>query len=54
MDAEALRGYRQRVQDFLGRAEAFCRGNEIVYHRVITDTPVEEMVLRQLKGLLLA
>ena len=53
-DAEALRDYRQRLQDFLGRAEAFCRGNEIVYHRVITDTPVEEMVLRQLKGLLLA
>jgi uncharacterized protein (DUF58 family) len=54
MDAEALRDYRERLQDFLGRAEAFCRGNEIVYHRVITDTPVEEMVLRQLKGLLLA
>ena len=33
---------------------AFCRGNEIVYHRVVTDTPVEEMTLRQLKGLLLA
>ena len=54
MDAEALRDYRERLQDFLGRAEAFCRGNEIVYHRVVTDTPVEEMVLRQLKGLLLA
>ena len=54
MDAEALRGYRQRLHDFLGRAEAFCRGNEIVYHRVVTDTPVEEMTLRQLKGLLLA
>jgi len=54
MDAEALRGYRQRVADFLGRAESFCRANEIVYHRVVTDAPVEEMVLRQLKGLLLA
>ena len=54
MDAEALRGYRQRLADFLGRAESFCRANEIVYHRVVTDAPVEEMVLRQLKGLLLA
>src|SRR6266496_1607988 len=54
MDAEALRDYRQRLTDFLGRAESFCRANEIVYHRVVTDAPVEEMVLRQLKGLLLA
>jgi hypothetical protein len=54
MDAEALRDYHQRLADFVGRAESFCRSNEIVYHRVVTDTPVEEMVLRQLKGLLLA
>jgi uncharacterized protein (DUF58 family) len=54
MDGEALGDYRQRLGDFLARAEGFCRGNEIAYHRVTTDTPVEEMVLRQLKGLLLA
>ena len=41
-------------RDFLERAEQFCRANEISYHRVVTDTPVEEFVLRQLKGLLLA
>jgi uncharacterized protein (DUF58 family) len=54
LDAEALRGYRQRLRDFLERAESFCRGNEISYHRVVTDTPVEEFMLRQLKGFLLA
>ena len=54
MDGQALGDYRQRVAEFLGRAESFCRANEIAYHRVLTDTPVEEMVLRQLKGLLLA
>jgi uncharacterized protein (DUF58 family) len=54
MDGEALGDYRQRLGDFLARAESFCRANEIAYHRVTTDTPVEEMVLRQLKGLLLA
>ena len=54
MDGEALGDYRQRLGDFLARAEGFCRANEIAYHRVTTDTPVEEMVLRQLKGLLLA
>jgi len=54
LDGEALRGYRQRLHDFLERAEQFCRGKEISYHRVLTDTPVEEFVLRQLKGLLLA
>jgi uncharacterized protein (DUF58 family) len=54
LDGEALRGYHQRLREFLERAEQFCRGNEIAYHRVVTDTPVEEFMLRQLKGLLLA
>jgi uncharacterized protein (DUF58 family) len=53
LDAEALRSYRQRLHDFLERAEGFCRANEIAYHRVVTDTPVEEFMLRQLKGALL-
>ena len=54
MDGEAMRGYRERLGEFLERAESFCRANEISYHRVATDTPVEELVLRELKGLLLA
>ena len=54
LDGEALRGYHQRLRDFLERAEQFCRNNEITYHRVVTETPVEEFMLRQLKGLLLA
>jgi uncharacterized protein (DUF58 family) len=54
LDGEALRGYHQRLREFLERAEQFCRGNEIAYHRVVTETPVEEFMLRQLKGLLLA
>jgi uncharacterized protein (DUF58 family) len=52
LDAEAMRVYRGRLRDFLERAEAFCRANEIGYHRVVTDTPVEEFMLRQLKGFL--
>ena len=39
--------------EFLDAAEGFCRAREISYHRVTTDVPVEEFVLRQLKGLLL-
>jgi uncharacterized protein (DUF58 family) len=54
MDGEAMGAYRQRLGEFLGRAESFCRANEIAYHRVTTNIPVEEMLLRQLKGLLLA
>jgi uncharacterized protein (DUF58 family) len=54
LDGEALRGYRQRLREFFERAEQFCRSKEITYHRVATDTPVEEFVLRQLKGLLLS
>ena len=53
LDGEALRGYRQRLQDFLGRAEGFCRAREIGYRRVVTDTPVEEFMLAELKGLIL-
>ena len=54
LDGDALRGYHQRLREFLDRAEQFCRNNEITYHRVVTETPVEEFMLRQLKGLLLA
>jgi uncharacterized protein (DUF58 family) len=53
LDREALRTYQRRVGQFLDAAEAFCRSREISYHRVTTDVPVEEFVLRQLKGLLL-
>jgi len=54
LDGEALRAYHERLRSFLDRAEQFCRGNEITYHRVVTEMPVEEFMLRQLKGLLLA
>ena len=53
LDAEALREYRQRLREFLERVEQFCLRREVSYHRVVTDTPVEEFVLSQLKGLLL-
>jgi uncharacterized protein (DUF58 family) len=50
VDAEALRGYRERLRHFLDRVEAFCRSQEIGYHRVVTDTPVEALVVAQLRG----
>ncbi len=52
-DGQASRSYRRRLQQFLDAAESFCRANEITYHRVTTEIPMEEFVLRQLKGLLL-
>ena len=54
LDGEAQRVYRQRLREFLEGAERFCRGKEISYYRVVTDTPVQDFVLGQLKGLLLA
>ena len=54
LDGEAQRIYRQRLREFLERAEQFCRGKEISYYRVVSDTPVQDFVLGQLKGLLLA
>jgi uncharacterized protein (DUF58 family) len=50
VDAEALRGYRERLTRFLDRSESFCRGHEVGYHRVTTETPVEEFVVAQLRG----
>lgn len=54
LDAEGLRAYRARLQEFLDRAEGFCRSREIGYRRVVTDTPLEEFMLGGLKGLILA
>src|SRR5262249_6150224 len=51
LDGEALRAYRQRLHEFLERAEQFCLRHEISYHRVVTDTPVQSFVIGQLKGL---
>lgn len=50
LDGEALRAYHERLYEFFERAETFCRTKEIGYHRVVTDTPVEEFVLSQLRG----
>jgi uncharacterized protein (DUF58 family) len=54
LDSEALRAYRDRLREFLDGAERFCSGRGIGYRRVTTDTPVEEFMLAELKGLLLA
>jgi uncharacterized protein (DUF58 family) len=54
VDGDAVRAYRERLYEFLERIETFCRTKEIGYHRVITDTPVEEFVMAQLRGRVLA
>lgn len=54
VDGDVLRSYRQRLQQFLEDAEQFCRTQEIGYHRVVTDTPVEGFVLSHLRGLIFA
>jgi uncharacterized protein (DUF58 family) len=53
-DAEALRDYRERLSQFCERIEGICRTKEIGYHRVVTDTPVEQFVISQLRGRVLA
>jgi uncharacterized protein (DUF58 family) len=54
VDADTIRGYRERLSQFLQRVEGFCRSHEIGYHRVVTDTPVEEFVVAQLRGRVIA
>jgi len=53
VDGEAIRAYRERLRQFLDRVETFSRTQEIGYHRVTADTPVEEVVLSQIRGRLL-
>jgi hypothetical protein len=54
LDAEALRAYHERLSHFFERIEVFARTTEIGYHRVVTDTSVEEVVLSQLRGRVVA
>ena len=54
VDAETIGAYRERLSQFLQRVEGFCRAREVGYHRVITDTPVEEFVVAQLRGRVVA
>jgi hypothetical protein len=54
MDGDAVRPIASVSRQFLERAETFCRTKEIGYHRVVTDTPVEEFVLAQLRGCVVA
>jgi uncharacterized protein (DUF58 family) len=54
MDGEAVRAYRERLRQFLERAETFCRTKEIGYHRIVSDAPIEEFVLAQLRGRVVA
>ena len=54
VDGETQRAYRERLNQFLERTESLCRARELGYHRAVTDTPIEEFVLAQLRGLVLA
>ncbi len=54
MDGDAVRAYRERPRQFLDRAETFCRMKEIGYHRIASDAPIEEFVLAQLRGRVVA
>jgi uncharacterized protein (DUF58 family) len=53
VDAEALRGYERQLGAFISGIEGFCRTNELSYVRIVTDMPVEDLLLRRLKGSLL-
>jgi uncharacterized protein (DUF58 family) len=53
IDAETLRAYDRQLATFLAGVEGFCRAREINYVRVATDMPLEDLLLRRLKGTLL-
>jgi len=54
VDGDAVRAYRERLARFLEGVESFCRSHEVGYHRVSTETPVEEFVVAQLRGRVVA
>jgi uncharacterized protein (DUF58 family) len=49
-----VQAYRERLREFMERAESFCRRHAISYHRATSDVPVEKFVLGPLRGTLLA
>ncbi len=53
VDADALRAYHRQLSAFLAGVEGFCRAKEINYIRVSTDVPLDDLLLRRLKGSLL-
>lgn len=53
VDAETLRVYERQMGAFLAGVEGFCRSNELNYVRVSTDTALEDLLLRRMKGSLL-
>ena len=53
LDGEALKAYRRRLREFLDQSKATCRVNRITYHRALTTEPMEDLILRRLKGTLL-
>jgi uncharacterized protein (DUF58 family) len=53
VDAETLRAYERQLGAFLASIEAFCRAKELNYVRVASDVPLDDLVLRRLKGSLL-
>lgn len=53
IDAETMRAYERQLGAFLGGIEAFCRAKELNYVRVSSDVPLDDLVLRRLKGSLL-
>ena len=54
LDAEARRGYAERLGEFLAQAERFCADNAIGYTRASTGDAVEKLVLGPLRGKLLS
>ena len=54
VDGELLRDYRERLEAFMAKAEAFCKAQGIHYHRADSGMAVEQYVLGPLRGSLLA
>ncbi len=52
VDRAALGDYKQRLQQFLDRAETFCKKHEVGYHRSTTGVPIHA-VCGMLRGRLL-
>jgi hypothetical protein len=44
-----LKAYQQTVESFCQRLREYCRGRGIGFFRASSDTPVEELLLKQLR-----
>jgi len=54
VNAQILEKYQNKLKEFCQNLHSFCMTNGITYNRAITNIPVEDFVLKDLRHFLIA